>query len=43
MKRSSWLFLGIALIVAFGAMVVLSTPADAGPVEDAIAKRVSGT
>lgn len=43
MKRSSWLFLGIALIVAFGAMVVLSTPADAGPLEDAIAKTPQGT
>ncbi len=43
MKRSSWLFLGIALIVAFGAMVVLSTPADAGPLDDAIAKTPQGT
>ncbi len=43
MKRRSWLFLGIALIVAFGAMVVLSTPADAGPLEDAIAKTPQGT
>lgn len=43
MKRKSWLFLGIALIVAFGAMVVLSTPADAGPLEDAIAKTPQGT
>ncbi len=43
MKRSSWLFLGISLIVAFGAMVVLSTPADAGPLEDAIAKTPQGT
>ncbi len=43
MKRRSWLFLGIALIVAFGAMVILSTPADAGKLEDAIAKTPQGT
>lgn len=43
MKRRSWLFLGIALIVAVGAMVVLSTPADAGPLDEAIAKTPQGT
>ena len=43
MKRRSWLFLGIALIVAVGAMLAFSLPADAGPLEDAIAKTPQGT
>lgn len=43
MNRKSWLFLGIALIVAVVATAVLSTPADAGKLEDAIAKTPQGT
>lgn len=43
MKRRSWFFLGLALIVAVGAMLAFSLPADAGPLEDAIAKTPQGT
>lgn len=43
MNKKYWFFLSTALIVVVVATVVLSAPADAGPLEDAIAKTPQGT
>jgi uncharacterized protein len=43
MNRKVWLILGVAIVVAFTATILLSDPAHAGKLEEAIAKTPQGT
>jgi uncharacterized protein len=43
MNRKVWLIVGVAIVVAFTATILLSDPAHAGKLEDAIAKTPQGT